>query len=286
MKRLSRTLLRSLLCGSVLALSLARAQAPAATPPGGNPVPWAAVSIHPSDPARDKGHDNWDDHANGFSGQGMTLVELLSQGYRFSFLPFRDEAIVGLPAWAHEARYDVRAVVDSDDVAAFHKLSSMQMADSLAAFSARQYTGEMLMCQTLLSERFHLKAHYEFRPQAVYLLTVDKGGPHLKTTTNGANEGGLQFGNGNLAGKGVPMYLMANILSYPAEREVLDRTALPGRFDFELHFAPSNAGVATEPSTEPDFFSAVRQELGLRLESGRADVPVLVIDHIEQPTEN
>ena len=67
---------------------------------------------------------------------------------------------------------------------------------------------------------------------------------------------------------------------------MVDRTALPGRFDFELHFAPNNAGVAAEPSTDPDFFTAVRQELGLRLESGRADVPVLVIDHIEPPTKN
>lgn len=274
----------ALICIALCGLGLMHAQAP--TPPGGNPVPWAAVSIHPSDPARNKANDNWDDQPNGFHGQGMTMVQLLSQAYRFSFLPFRDEAIVGLPAWAREARYDVRAKVDSEDVEAFRKLSGMQMADSLAAFAARQYTGEMLMCQALLAERFHLKAHYENRPQAVYLLTVDKGGPHLKATNNGANEGGLQFSNGKLAGKGVPMYLVANILSYPAEREVLDRTDLPGRFDFELHFAPTNASVSAEPSTEPDFFAAVRQQLGLRLESSHADVPVLVIDHIEEPTPN
>lgn len=263
-----------------------RTQVSTSSPPGGKPVPWAAVSIHPSDPARDRSRDNWDDQPNGFHGQGMSLVQMLSQAYRFSFLPFRDEAVVGLPAWAREARYDVRAVVDSDDVAAFHKLSDMQMADSLAAFAARQYTGEMLMCQALLAERFHLKAHYESRPQAVYLLTVDKGGPHLKATSNAANEGGVQFSNGKLAGKGVPVTILANLLSYPAEREVVDHTELPGRFDFDLHFAPTNAGVSTEPSTEPDFFSAVRQELGLRLESGKADVPVLVIDHIEEPTPN
>lgn len=284
MSRRRLNLLCSMLCGVTAVLGLA--QAPAATPPGGNPVAWAAVSIHPSDPARNKANDSWGDQPNGLTGTGMGLRELLSQGYNFGFLPFRDAELEGLPDWAKEARYDVRARVDADDVEHFRKLSGMTMAEALAAFAARQYTGEMLMVQSLLAERFHLKAHYETRPRAVYLLTVDKGGSHMKPTANGANEGSMQFGNGKLSGKGVPMYLIANLLSYPAERSVVDHTELPGRFDFELHFAPSNAGVATEPSTEPDFFSAIRQELGLRLESGHADVQVLVIDHIEEPTPN
>ena len=276
----------SILCSLLLAAPLLHSQAPTATPPGGNPVPWAAIAIHPSDPGRNKANDTWGDQPNGITGQGMGLRELLSQAYNFSFLPFRDEEMVGLPGWAKDARYDVRARVDPDDVESFRKLSSMTMAEALTAFGARQYTGEMLMCQAMLADRFHLKAHYELRPHAVYLLTVDKAGPHLKPTSNGGNEGSLQFSNGKLSGKGVALYLIANLLAYPAERYVLDRTSLQGRYDFDLHFAPNNAGVASEPSTDPDFFTAVREELGLRLESGHADVPVLVIDQIEEPTPN
>ena len=247
---------------------------------------WAAVSIHPSDPARDKANDTWGDQPNGITGQGMDLRTLLSAAYHFGFLPFRDEEVEGLPGWAKDAHYDVRARVDADDVESFRKLSSMTMAETVAAFSARHYTGEMLMQQAMLADRFHLKAHYEMRPRPVYLLVVDKGGPHLKPTANSSNDGTMNVGKGQISGTGVPGAMIADLLAYPAERVVIDRTALQGSFDFKLRFAPSNAGVATEPSTEPDFFSAVRQELGLKLESGRAEVPVLVIDHIEQPTEN
>ncbi len=258
-----------------------------ATPPGGNPVPWAAVSIHPSDAARDRTNDGWAGQPNGFTAQGASLLKLLSRGYNFGFLPFRTAEVDGLPAWAQETRYDVRARVDADDVESFRKLSGMKAADTLAAFAARQYTGQMLMVQAMLAERFHLKAHYELRPRAVYLLTASRNGSHLRPTTTAPEDGSLSYSSdGQVSAKGVPMVLIATLLAYPAERAVVDHTALPGRFDFKLHFAPNNAGVAPEPSTDPDFFTAVRQELGLRLESGRADVPVLVIDHIEPPTGN
>lgn len=286
MRKCRSTLLYSALFDLAATFAMAHAQAPVAIPPGGKPVPWAAVSIHPSDPARNQANDGWSDQPNGISGTGMSVRQMLSQAYHFGFMPFRDEELEGLPSWASTARYDVRERVDADDVETFRKLSGMTMADTLAAFAARQYTGEMLMGQAVLAERFHLKAHYDVRSRRVYLLSVDKGGPHLKATANTSNEGTMSFGNGMLSGKGVPIAAMVNLLAYPAERVVVDRTALPGRFDFELHFAPSNAGVSTEPSTLPDFFSAVRQELGLKLESSRADVPVLVIDHIEEPTPN
>lgn len=272
-------------CMSVLAsvLFVVTSSSQKETPPGGDPVSWAAVSIHPTDPAST--NNSWGDQPNGISDHGIGLQGLISQAYNFSVMPFRDDEIEGLPAWAKSTRYDVIARVDPDDQEAFRKLSSLSMQEAVAAFAARQTTGEMLMEQALLADRFHLKVHWEPRERTVYLLKVAKSGVRMSTAAD-PKHGSMTFDAGKLSGKGVPVSFIASLLASPAQRTVIDHTGLTGQYDFDLHFAPESVSASGGTSTDPDFFTAVQEQLGLKLQSGEAQVPVLVIDHVEQPTPN
>src|SRR5947209_12886374 len=150
-------LLRSL--SSIISLCFLQASlgVPAAPASGKAPLSWASVAIHVSDPNREGGSYNHEE-ANGITERGMSLREIISEGYNFSVMPFREDEIAGLPEWAQSARYDLRARVDFEDVEAFKKLSNLSMQETIAAFTARQPTGEMLMMQSLLQDRFYLRA--------------------------------------------------------------------------------------------------------------------------------
>lgn len=247
------------------------------------PLSWASVSIHETDPGKvANGYSH--DQPNGISEHAMSLKDFISEGYNMSVMPLRDDEIAGLPDWAKTARYDILARVDSDDVEAFKKLSNLSMKDTITAFTSRQPTGEMLMIQSLLADRFSLRAHWETKDRSVYTVTLAKGGLRMKPAAD-PEHGEMSFNRGHLAGKGVPLPFLASLLEIPAERTVVDKTGVPGSFDFDLRFDPHDS-TSTNESNDPDFFTAVQEQLGLKLQSTHASVPVLVVDHIEPPTPN
>jgi len=255
-----------------------------ATPPGGAPVPWETISIHITDPAH---ADNGLEHnvANGLSQHAMTMDFFIAAAYTFTIFPTKD-LIEGLPDWAKDTKYDVEARVAPEDAAAYKKLTSLSIPDTAKAFATRQYTGEMLMDQALLEDRFHLKVHTELRERSVFLLTVAKGGLKMKTAADPAH-GSANFDRGHMSGKGIPVSFIGNILSMPAGGLVVDQSGDVGQYDFELHYAPQNMDTtAVGASNDPDFFTAIQEQLGLKLTRGKAQVPVVVIDHIEKPSDN
>ena len=252
-------------------------------PPGGPPVPWATVAIHPSDPNSPGNYFN-NDQPNGINERGAPLINIISEGYNMSVMPLRPENVLGLPDWARSARYDIQARVDPDDIAAFKKLSNLSMADTITAFSTHHPTGEMLMMQNLLTDRFHLRVHWETRDRGVYTINLAKGGLRMKPAADPLH-GEMTFNRGHLAGKGVPLTFLASLLEIPTERPVIDKTNLPGSFDFDLKFDPHDSTDNNE-TNDPDLFTAVQEQLGLKLESTHAPVPVLVIDHVDPPTPN
>lgn len=273
-----------LLPALLLALPQAPSTAPKPSPPGGPPLPWATVSIHLTDPGN--GNDGYShEQANGLNERNMSLKDIISEGYNMSVMPLRDDEISGLPDWAKSPRYDILARVDPDDVAAFKKLADLSMGDTIAAFTSRQPTGEMLMIQNILTDRFHLRVHWETRERSVYTITLAKGGIRMKPATGDLEHGEMTFNRGHLSGKDVPLPFLASLLEIPAERTVLDKTGVPGRFDFDLHFDPHDSTSNTE-TNDPDFFTAVQEQLGLKLQSAHAAVPVLVVDHVDPPTSN
>ena len=257
------------------------APVPSALPPK-PPIEWDTISIHKHDP--NDSNTRWGSTPDGIGANGVTLRTLISQAYSFDVVELRDDELIGLPAWAKDARYDLTAKVSSEDVPAWEKIDHMSMEDTIQHMLNHQPTPDMLMTRSLLEQRFGLKAHYETRVQPVYDLLLDKGGSKLKPAKD-PKHGNMTWNAGVMKGDGVPLPFLAMALSMPLQRTVLDLTGLPGHFDFELHFLPDNSPPSTG-NNDPDFFTAVREQLGLRLKSSRGPVLVVVVDSLHEPSPN
>ena len=161
---------------------------------------------------------------------------------------------------------------------------------------------QRLMLQSLLEDRFKLRVHRETRMEQVYELVVAKGGPKLKPSAGpGADgrQGIFARGFGGLAVTNQPIQSLAGILSQRLGRSVIDKTGLSGKYDFELSFmpevSPGDLELFGPPPPEalppadsglPSIFTALQDQIGLKLESARGPVEVLVIDHVEEPSGN
>jgi uncharacterized protein (TIGR03435 family) len=165
----------------------------------------------------------------------------------------------------------------------------------------------MLMLRSLLEERFHSKAHHEKREVSAYALAVAKNGTKLPAPKEGAcatpvpgqpepaappcgrvrismSPQGVLMEGGSAA-----MSELARVLAIPLNRPVVDRTALSGTYDIRLQFSDEASGatpLSPADATNPGVFTAIQEQLGLKLESAKALVDVLVIDHIDRPTAN
>lgn len=143
------------------------------------------------------------------------------------------------------------------------------------------------MLQALLAERFRLKVHWEDREMPVYALIVGKGGPKLKESAADTSTflGGVNGRNQYIQAKKMTMDDLARNLDFlGVDRPVIDRTGLAGRYDIRLEATPS-LRRDSEPG-ELSIFTAVQEQLGLKLEPQRAKVEVLVVDHVEKPSAN
>ena len=149
------------------------------------------------------------------------------------------------------------------------------------------------MLQTLLADRFKLKVHWETRQLPQYRLVVAKGGPKLVAVREDSNArpSGTRIGRGLIDAHGIGIAQFVFWLRGELGRPVVDSTGLTGKYDFKLQWVPDesqpNSGGETPPpdSAGPSIFGAVR-ELGLKLEAIKGPVDVLVIDHVEKPSEN
>jgi uncharacterized protein (TIGR03435 family) len=166
-----------------------------------------------------------------------------------------------------------------------------------------------LMIQALLAERFSLKLHFETKEQPVYVLVVGKIGKRsptgLQITTEGSCVrvdssappdpkacGSLGMGLNHLEAQEISMARFAEALTRVLDRKVIDRTGRPEKFNVSLQWAPdehqalpSSDAIALPPDT-PSIFTAVQEQLGLKLEPSKAPIELLVIDHAERPSEN
>jgi uncharacterized protein (TIGR03435 family) len=148
-----------------------------------------------------------------------------------------------------------------------------------------------LRIQSLLADRFQLRIHREAKEQPVYSLVVGKNGPKFPESRfseadfrKGAIPG-LTMRPNELIGNSVAIRFLAYELSRRLERNVIDRTGLDGEYDFNLHWVPDDADPNSVPDG-PSIFTAVQEQLGLKLESDKAPVDAIVIDHIERPSAN
>lgn len=173
--------------------------------------------------------------------------------------------IVGGPGWLDSDRFEILATAElpSDDDAVF-----------------------MRMLQGLLQERFKLVAHHESRTMPALVLEVGKGGPKIqKSATPG--EAGTSTTHTNssasIEARHADMEGFARSLARTVDLPVVNRTGLDGMFDFKLHWIPDNAKTDEPPLS---IFTAIQEQLGLRLRAEKAPIDVLVIDRVELPTAN
>jgi uncharacterized protein (TIGR03435 family) len=144
------------------------------------------------------------------------------------------------------------------------------------------------MLEALLADRFHLKVHRETKEMPIYALVVAKNAPKLKESPAEA-EFSMSFGGRGQTielkvSKGT-MSRLATQLSNDGGRKVVDMTKLTGNYDYTLSYVDDRRAVAPEQDG-PSLFTAIQEQLGLRLESQKGPVDVLVVDHADKPSEN
>jgi uncharacterized protein (TIGR03435 family) len=149
----------------------------------------------------------------------------------------------------------------------------------------------MIMVQALLADRFKLAVHRETKVLPHYALVVAKGGPKMQETKAAAitrdADNRLYCRSGLSNFRQCTMAEFANIVSwFGPNATVEDHTGLTARYDFTLSWAPPSAAPSTSPDAPPDIFTALTEQLGLKLEPIKGPVDTYVIDHVERPTEN
>jgi uncharacterized protein (TIGR03435 family) len=185
-----------------------------------------------------------------------------------------DSQILGGPAWINSIMFDIDAKSDSLVDTQLHALPSEQ---------ARQQ--KQCMVQALLADSFHLKAHQETRRLPVYALVVAKDGPKFKPSEISGTTIDTGRTRLHVAGSDDTMSILARALARVLGRVVLNQTGLNGRYDLNMEWTPDDA-PATMLDGAPGIFTAIQEQLGLKLESTRGPVPVLVIDSVEKPSAN
>lgn len=191
---------------------------------------------------------------------GLTLRMLVGNAY-----PVPLYRITGGPGWADSDKFNLEAKVG---------IQLKPWPDSNAQL------GEMQ--QSLLEERFKLAFHRETRQETIYQLVISKGGSKLRPAAEGESPG---FGMepGRIRSMAVPLEYLAGSLSSVLGRTVVDKTGLSGKFSYTVSYAPDGA---EQNDDRPSLFTAIEQQLGLRLESSKGPVEFLVIDHAEKPDAN
>ena len=206
-----------------------------------------------------------------YSARNVSLVDLTKFAYSMQL-----NQLIGLPSWAGESRYDISAI--------------MQPAGHPNGDQIRT------MLRKLLADRFQLTFHREQRVLPVYTLTVVKSG--LKATVSSdkgftdfehERPGGMEMGERDATSAMFANYLQQALMNRP----VVDQTHLPGRYDFAVTFMPDDTMFGgrfhfpdSGDSAAPSIYTALQQQMGLKLTPDKTSVDVLVIDHVQEPSAN
>lgn len=206
--------------------------------------------------------------ADGYAMGGLPLVTVIRGAYGL----LMDDQLIGLPGWAKSDPITIQAKMDAETAAALAKLPAME-----------QWRQSQLMLQALLADRFALKVHHEAKDLPIYDLTVAKGGSKMKQTAADKAGGNASYSSGKVTAHGISVDNLVMNLSFIVGRVIVNKTGLEGGYDFTLEYAPDGAD-ASDP--RPSIFTALEEQLGLKLEPARGPVDVIVVDHIERPTAN
>lgn len=203
-------------------------------------------------------------HAASFTATNVNLKMLLLNAYNL-----KEAQLVGLPSWGQSTHFDIQAKVLDPDLNVFNNLTQEQR-------------GAML--QAMLAERFQLKLHPATAILPVYELTLAKGGPKFKPSASSDNQFSVR--NNDLTATAALMSSLAFTLSSELQRIVIDKTGLPGKYDIALKWSPDDAPADPSGNAPPPLFTAIQEQLGLKLVPAKAPIQTFVVDHLEMPSEN
>ncbi len=207
-----------------------------------------------------------------FQTRNTTLNDLLMFAYQIQI-----KQIIGAPGWAESEKFDIIAKQDTPGQATEAQTRAMM--------------------QKLLVARFGLKFHMDKKELPAYVLSVAKGGPKLEKSEGDPNTPSAFFFRqlGNLTFRNITMEGFSKWMQTVLDRPVVNHTDLQGRFDGKLKWNPDETqfavfGVKVTPSdapdAPPDLYKAIQEQIGLRLDAGKPNVDVMVVDHVEKPSEN
>jgi uncharacterized protein (TIGR03435 family) len=233
----------------------------------------------------------------GLAIRGLPIQSILRQAFGIE-----SERIIGLPEWGKTNRYDIEAKVAPEDADKVDNLSAAQRDQMLVA---------------LLVERFHLRFHHETRELPVFSLVRAKGELKLSKSKSETSDtastsplggtppkgietrGNMTIASGHIESQDTTLDMLAHALSMQLGRPVVDATGLTGRYDFTLQWTPDNAapsnpvgpGGPTRDDSgidagEASLYTALQEQLGLKLEASKGRVDVIVVDYLTPPSEN
>jgi uncharacterized protein (TIGR03435 family) len=190
-------------------------------------------------------------------------------------------------------RFAVESITTKALIAYAYDVREFQISGGPGWLASEEYTivarpegdagGERIlaMVRSLLAERFHLTVHRESKEMPVLELVTAKGGPKLQPSLSAAGPE-VRGGRGRVIARNVTLEMLAaQLAGRVLVRPVLDRTGVPGKFDINLEWTLDESS-----DTGPSVFTALEEQLGLKLETRKGPVDLLVIDHVERPTEN
>jgi bla regulator protein blaR1 len=245
---------------ATMILLASAAQAQQAAPPAR--MAFEVASIKPN--TSDSGHTHTSDKPGGVVMTNVSLRRCLLIAF-----DVQESELVG-PDWLETTRFDIMAKPPDGHPEDYYRP----------------------MLKSLLEDRFKLSVHRETRVMPVYALAVAKGG--LKVKEVAAGESQTATSRRQFTGTKVSMPDLANFLARILNRAVVNKTDAKGVFDIKLEFAPENPSAAEPQRAEgqaasgpPSIFTALQEQLGLKLQPEKLPVEVVVVDHIERvPTEN
>lgn len=269
------------------------------TPSGVAPSSAPTFEVATIKPAKESDRQMIMFSPDGVSIKGVPMQMILREAFRTE-----DDHVFGAPSWVKSTRYDIDAKVSVDDAPKLKDLKGEQ---------------RMAMLVPLLEERFNLKYHHETRELTTYSLVVAKGGVKMKESApddagkaapkeisadapKAPPKGRMlrMTGPGHIESEGTETKFLVHVLSQQLGKTVVDKTGLSGRYDYTLQWTPDDAvtpkageGEGGPPREEgavqaggPSLFTAVEEQLGLKLESSKGLVDVIVIDHLDLPSAN
>lgn len=246
---------RFLICLLLTAMATAQAQV------------FEVASIKPSAPGA---HGTRIQFTGGrYRAENVTLQNLIVNAY-----DVRRFQVTGGPGWLSADGWDISAKPEGEIPKGPEGSTKMRA-----------------MMKTLLAERFGLVLHTETKELPVYVLVVGRNGHKLRVSAAGEDGMSMSSGGGTMKITKGTMDMFAKNLSSQLGRTVLDETGLKADFDFKLEFAPEEQNgperpADAAPSDRPSLFTAVQEQLGLRLDSRKGPVQILVIEKAEKATEN